>query len=223
VAAELNELVGSSEIGLALFTFADLEAVAVSATEEITTSIDDFKTTAMSFASVSQFKFDIIHIPNIGLLPSKCDIYVPYCGQPCPARITSLTQEVSIKVEAMWKTEAVKEGKLEKIWCEDLVVPDPGASTTSLVAADLLGPSVIARRECLRYFVRAHTSTHIVSCFIRLLSLFITIYSNLHQDQDIRFTTCFVLTEGLDSLFKPTHYFGGGAFLAAETFTTIWS
>ena len=63
-------------------------------------------------------------MPGADFLPRKREVELKYRNQDLTVRLDSLGEEVDLKFAAVVKGLAVQQGKLGKMWCEDLLVSD---------------------------------------------------------------------------------------------------
>ena len=71
-------------------------------------------------------------LDGIDALPSRREIQVVYRGEALSIRIHGLQEEVDIRYACVLKSVAIQQGKLQKLWCEDVLIEKNDAIATKM-------------------------------------------------------------------------------------------
>lgn len=152
----LNRVVGSSEVGKRMFSFAMVHIIA----HETSATIDEevrqhFAATPNSTVeNIAALKQKVVGLVNgkvgVDLLPSKRMVSVVYRAVSVKIPVDSIFDEVDKKVAAKLKSLAVAVGELQPLLCELELVPRIAEAHT--IHKDLLEPFAIARSQANNMF-----------------------------------------------------------------------
>lgn len=153
----LNILVASSQLGTELFSFAVVKGLNRRLDMLLDAQMAKLGQGSISRASVDKLRAETLaaaeSMTNVALLPARREVDVPYRGLKLKAKVSSLTQQVSLRVSAAWKTIAVSERRLQPFWADELLFSDLPAKPAKLrVEKSLADAAALARQEADKLF-----------------------------------------------------------------------
>ena len=165
VSQHLNKLVASSQLGLALFSFAVVDTLATRLSAKITEQLAALDTGALKWEVVNMLRAKMVQaaeaMENVALMPSRRVVEVVYRGKKFTAKVSSISQQVSLCVAAKWKTVAVQEGSLKQLWTEEMLFGAESIkpASTMRVGADMICAASAALTECNKHFTEDEGSS----------------------------------------------------------------
>ena len=90
---------------------------------------------------------------------SKREVTIWYRGVALAAVVSSVNEELNLKVAAAIKTRAVDSKQLASLWCEDELVPSGRPKPEHKVDASLLREGILARNSCNGFLPEGECAT----------------------------------------------------------------
>ena len=92
-------------------------------------------------------------LDGIDALPSRREIQVVYRGEALSIRIHGLQEEVDIRYACVLKSVAIQQGKLQKLWCEDVLIEKNDVIATKMTVPITIVKETKAARSMIATMV----------------------------------------------------------------------
>jgi hypothetical protein len=164
VVADLNAIVNSGDSGMEIWAAAVVSVTGKSIDAVISTMATAWvKAGPLTTEGLNREKAAILEavlsIENQELVPNKRVVSITCCQHSFVVNVDGVVHQISVALNMMWRPNAVSQGNLVKLFCEDLVLPNAAPLSTIPVSRSLFEGADKARRACNSAFAEWGTLT----------------------------------------------------------------
>jgi hypothetical protein len=149
---ELQALVGSSDTGLEIWSFALVFCLAITVTKLIADEVVIWATTGqLTVDGLAEAKTTILNkvmdIENVDLLPPLRDVEHNYAGTMIPLQPKMVADEVAIALNFAWRPMAVAQKTLVPLWLDEALNKNPVTVSGRIVHVELAASADFCRQQ----------------------------------------------------------------------------
>jgi len=157
VVAEITTLVNSGDAGMEMWPFALVKVLSGQIDNQIAEMATEWvEKGVLTNVGLQEKKSEIVKvirdIEKFDLVPDKRLVNMKCCQHEFTVQVESIVHHISVQLSFAWRPMAVQQGKMEQLFCEDLVLSDPKPLSTNEVGACLYDGAAAARSLCNKNF-----------------------------------------------------------------------